>query len=55
MLIEPKNAIIIEPNALKYPVAIKQTMVENRNLCLALIIEASVDIDFEVHIGLSLS
>jgi hypothetical protein len=47
--LEPKNAIVIKADPLKYPVTIKQAVIEHRDLCLGLVQEISVDIDFEVH------
>jgi hypothetical protein len=49
MFIEPENSIVVESDAFEHSIAVEQTMVEYGNLRLGLVVEVSVDVDFEVH------
>jgi hypothetical protein len=49
MLIQPEDPIVVESDSLKNSIAVEQPMVEYGNLRLGLVVEVSVDVDFEVH------
>jgi hypothetical protein len=49
VLLQTEHPIIVETDSFKYPVTVEETMVKYGNFRLGLVVEVSVDIDFEVH------
>ena len=49
VFIQTEYPIIVKPDSFEYPVTIEETMVKYGNLRLGLVVEVSVDVDFEIH------
>ena len=49
MLLKAEDAAVLEPDPLENPVAVKKSVVENRNLCVLLLVKLSVYVD--LHAG----
>ena len=48
VLLQPEHAAVVKTNALKDAVTIKQTVIEDRNLRVGLIIKLSIDVNSSV-------
>jgi hypothetical protein len=49
MFIQTEDPIIVKSDPFEHSITVKQTMIEDGNLGLSLVVEISVNVDFKVH------
>jgi hypothetical protein len=47
VLLEPEDAALVEADALEDAVAVQESVIEDGDLCVCLVVEGAVDVDLE--------